>query len=86
MSGLERPASGFVRRAGLYYLLASTYLVARLVLNRVLLGIWGLSVELGVDVLLVAAAQTAVIELVRIFEAAGANRKQRVGGAPEAGH
>jgi hypothetical protein len=86
MSGPERPASGLLRRAGLYYLLATTYLVARVMLDRVLLGMWALSVELVVDVILVGAAQAVVLEFIRPLSSRTAASGSDTPGEPEAGH
>ncbi len=82
MPDAERPASGLARWASLLYLLASTYLVARLLLNRLLLGTWGVSPEMLAHVVLVASAQTVVVELVRLV----ATRRRGRNARPEVGH
>lgn len=53
------------RLAALLYLLASTYLVARLITNFLSSGAWGLNLELVVLAVAVALAQALVLELVR---------------------
>jgi hypothetical protein len=58
-----------VRRAGLLYLLASTYLVARLLLNRFLGGAWGVNAELLTHLVAVSLAQLGVLELFRLGRA-----------------
>ncbi|MBZ5588250.1 MAG: hypothetical protein LAO05_06785 [Acidobacteriia bacterium] len=67
-----RPA---VRRAGLWYLLASTYLVARLLSNRILGGAWGLDTELAVEAAAIPLVQVAVVELFRLGRSAGSSTR-----------
>ena len=55
--------SGTTRLASRFYVLATSYLVARLVLNRVLSGVWGIGAELAVHVLAVALLQLGVLAL-----------------------
>lgn len=57
--------SRFWRRAALWYVLASSYLVAALLLNRALTGIWGVSREFLTLLIAVPSAQLVVLELVR---------------------
>jgi len=54
------------RRAALVYALVSTYLVARLLLNRLLIGAWGVNVELVVEAILISLVQVGVLELCRL--------------------
>jgi len=54
------------RRVALVYSLASTYLVAHLLLNRLLLGAWGVNLELVVEVVLVSLGQFGVLEVCRL--------------------
>ncbi|MFH1176737.1 MAG: hypothetical protein V1750_04965 [Acidobacteriota bacterium] len=51
------------RLIGLWYTLASSFLAARLVIDRLLLGVWNVSLELLVQTLAVALAQLAVVAL-----------------------
>ncbi len=53
------------RLAGLLYLLASTYLVARLITNFLWSGAWGFDLELVVLAVAVALVQVAALTLVR---------------------
>jgi hypothetical protein len=53
------------RLAGLLYLLASTYLVARLITNFLLSGAWGLTLELVVLAVAVALVQAVLLELLQ---------------------
>jgi len=53
------------RLAGLLYLLASTYLVARLITNFLSSGAWGLTLELVVLAVAVSLVQIVALELVR---------------------
>jgi hypothetical protein len=79
MSEPERPGPGGLQRlAGLWYVLLTTYLVGRLVLNRLLLGYWALTAELFALVIVVPVAQLAVLELLRAL----AGRLRRRGGVP----
>ncbi|MFI5142717.1 MAG: hypothetical protein ACHQQS_04255 [Thermoanaerobaculales bacterium] len=57
------------RRLGLLYALASTYLVARLLLNRLLLGAWGVDMEFVADVVVVSLAQLGLVGLFRLGRA-----------------
>jgi hypothetical protein len=52
-------------RAALWYVLASSYLVAFLLLHRALTGIWGVSRELIALLIAVPSAQTLVLKLLR---------------------
>jgi hypothetical protein len=52
-----------MKLASRFYVLATTYLVARLLLNRVLSGAWGLGAELAVHMLAVAMLQLGVLAL-----------------------
>lgn len=63
-----------VRAAGLWYLLASTYLLIRLVSSRILGGTWGLDTELAVEAIAIPLAQVVVLELFRLGRGAGASR------------
>jgi hypothetical protein len=49
------------RLASRFYVLATTYLVARLLINRVLRGIWGFDTELVAQTLGVALLQLGVL-------------------------
>lgn len=51
------------RRGWLLYLLVSTYLVVRLVINRLVLGRWSVDAELLAVALGVGVAQLLVLEL-----------------------
>ena len=68
------------RRLALIYSLVSTYLVARLLLNRLLLGVWGVNLEFAVHVAVVSLAQFGLIELCRL------GTPRRSGRAPDAGN
>jgi len=50
------------RPAGLLYLLASTYLVARLITSLLWSGAWGLDLELVVLAVVVSLVQVALLE------------------------
>jgi hypothetical protein len=53
----------FRRRAGLWYVLASSYLTARLLLGRIFGGYWDLSWEFLTDLVVVTFVQLVVLEL-----------------------
>lgn len=57
--------SSFSGRAALWYVLASSYLVAALLLNRALTGMWGVSREFLALLVGVPSAQLVVLELLR---------------------
>jgi hypothetical protein len=59
-----------VRVAGLWYLLASAYLVARLLSNRVLVGSWGVSTQLAVETAVIPLVQLGVLRLLRLHRSA----------------
>lgn len=73
-----------VRRVGLWYLLASTYVVARLLSNRILAGVWGLDVELAVEAIAIPLAQVGVVELFRLGKGAGSTGRAGSNGGLEA--
>ncbi len=57
--------SSFSGRAALWYVLASSYLVAALLLNRALTGMWGVSREFLALLVGVPSAQLVILELLR---------------------
>ena len=57
--------SSFWGRAALWYVLASSYLVAALLLNRALTGVWGMNRELLTLVIAVPSTQLVILELLR---------------------
>jgi len=67
------------RRLGLLYTLVSTYLVARLLLNRFLFGAWGVNMEFVVHVVLVSLAQFGLVALCRL----GTSRRSGWAPGPE---
>lgn len=57
--------ASFSRRAALWYVLASSYLVAALLLNRALTGMWGVSREFLALLVGVPSAQLVILEILR---------------------
>lgn len=57
--------SSFFGRAALWYVLASSYLVAALLLNRALTGMWGVSREFLALLVGVPSAQLVILEILR---------------------
>ena len=57
--------SSFSGRAALWYVLASSYLVAALLLNRALTGMWGVSREFLALLVGVPSAQLVILEILR---------------------
>jgi len=55
--------SSLRRRAGLWYVLASSYVIARLLLGRIFGGYWDLSWEFLSDLFVVTVVQLVVLEL-----------------------
>ena len=72
-----------VRWIGLWYVLASTYLVARLLSNRILAGAWGLDTEFAAEAVAIPFVQVGVIKLFRLGRGAGPSR--RAGGNGDLG-
>jgi hypothetical protein len=52
------------RRAALFYVLASTYVVARLILSWFVSGVWDLDAEFFVHVVAVTLVQLVALELI----------------------
>lgn len=71
--------------AGLWYLLASTYLVARLLSNRIVIGVWGLDAELLVETGMIPLTQLGFVQLLRLGRSARSARCERVSERPGMG-
>ncbi len=72
-------------RLALLYLLTSTYLVARLLSNRFLIGTGGVDIEFLVETVAVSLAQFGVVQLLRLGGGTKRERRAGAGGGPEAG-
>jgi hypothetical protein len=59
----EKRTRRIVGLVGLWYLLASAYLLARLLSHRFLVGVWGFDAELAVEALIIPLAQLGVVHL-----------------------
>jgi hypothetical protein len=81
MAGVTR-AQRTLRLAGLWYLLASTYVLARLITNRLVLGVWGLEAELLVEAVVIPLSQLGAVLLFRLDRRARPEREVRAGGDP----
>lgn len=57
--------SGFSGRAALWYVLASSYLVAALLLHRALTGMWGVNREFFALLIGVPSVQLVILEILR---------------------
>lgn len=73
--------------AGLWYVLATSYLIARLIANRLLLRVWGVDGELVADALAVSLAQLLAVALLRRLDAVHSRRagKQELGAPGRSG-
>ena len=86
MAGVKR-AQRTLRVAGLWYLLASTYALARLLSNRLMLGAWELNAELMVETAVIPLVQMGAVLLFRLDRPArsatgtGAGEGSGMGGA-----
>jgi len=72
------------RRAAQWYVLASSYALARLLLSRTIAGVWDIDLRSLVELLVVTVAQLAVLELLQArwttgaaSQPAGEGRRQR---------
>ncbi len=66
------------RRAAQWYVLASSYALARLLLSRTIAGVWDLDLRFLVELLVVTLVQLAVLELLQARWPTGA-ASQHVG-------
>ena len=64
------------RRAAQWYVLASSYAFARLLLSRTIAGVWDLDRRFLVELLLATLVQLAVLELVQAKWPTAAARRQ----------
>ena len=84
MAGVKR-TQRTVRAAGLWYLLASTYLLARLLCNRAVLGAWAFDTDLWVEAAVIPLVQLGAMLLFRLDRRARPDRGAPSGGGPGAG-
>jgi hypothetical protein len=66
------------RRAAQWYVLASSYALARLLLSRTIAGVWDIDLRFLAELLAVTVVQLAVLELLQARWSTGA-ASQRVG-------
>ena len=83
MAGAKR-AQRASRLAGLWYLLASAFVLARLAVNRLALGVWGLDAELAVEAAVIPLLQVGAVTLLRLDRRARPERETPPGGTPGA--